>query len=91
MEEVNIFRFVLSFVFVVGLIGLFGVALRKYGARLNLAGGGKPGGRLKVVETCYLGPRHRLLLVQRDAVEHLLLIGPDAQAVVESGIGKEKA
>jgi len=44
-----------------------------------------------VVETAFLGPKHRLVLVRRDDVEHLVLIGPNSNTVVESGIANGKA
>jgi flagellar protein FliO/FliZ len=88
MEEVSILRFILAFAFVLALIGLFGVGMRKWGGRITQIRSG--GARLAVVESCYIGPKHRLLLVKRDGVEHLLLIGPNAPLVVESGIGGKK-
>jgi flagellar protein FliO/FliZ len=33
-----------------------------------------------------LGPRHRLILLRRDEVEHLVIVGPGSETVVESGI-----
>jgi hypothetical protein len=50
-------------------------------------------GRLGVVETIAVDSRRRLLLVRRDGVEHLLLIGGAADLVVENGIvaGREPA
>jgi flagellar protein FliO/FliZ len=42
--------------------------------------------RLGIVETAFLGPKHRLILVRRDDVEHLVLLGPNSNTVVESGI-----
>ncbi|HHK73934.1 MAG TPA: hypothetical protein ENJ57_02075, partial [Rhizobiales bacterium] len=42
--------------------------------------------RLKVLEGISLDGRHRLLLVKRDHMEHLLLIGGATDLVVESGI-----
>lgn len=88
MEEVNIGRFIFAFVFVLGLIGLFALALKRWGGRLTLPKAGKAA-RLRVLESCYLGPRHRLVLIARDEVEHVLLLGPEGQLVVESGIGRK--
>ena len=88
MDEVNWLRFVLAFAFVLALIGLFAWSLKRWpalsGLGLRRAAGGRQ--RLEVVEMCYLGPRHRLALVRRDGVEHLLLLGPDTSTVIESGI-----
>ncbi len=90
MEEVSILRFVLAFAFVLGLIGLFAVGLKRFSGRLpGMKLGGA--GRLKVVEMAYVSPRHRLVLISRDGVEHLLLIGPDSQTVVETGIKNDKS
>jgi hypothetical protein len=56
--------------------------MRRFGPNMRL---GRPG-RLGVVETIAIDSRRRLLLVRRDDVEHLLLIGGTADLVVESGI-----
>lgn len=42
--------------------------------------------RLQVVEVTALDPRRKLILVRRDDVEHLLLVGQDGNRLVESGI-----
>ena len=42
--------------------------------------------RLGVVEVTPLDGRRRLILVRRDAVEHLLLVGPTSELVIETGI-----
>jgi flagellar protein FliO/FliZ len=75
-------RFVLALVLVLGLIGLLVWLLRRVGFS---ATGGK-GRRLSVAEVLMIGPRHRLLLVRRDDVEHLVLLGPAGHTVVEGGI-----
>jgi len=77
-------RFVLALVFVLGLVLVLGWILRRSGiSGRAMAGKGR---RLGVVETAFLGPKHRLVLVRRDTVEHLVLIGPTYASVVESGI-----
>ncbi len=91
MDGISWLRFVLSFAFVLGLIGLCALALRKWGGRFALPQAlskGPP--RLSIVEACVIAPRQRLLLVRRDNVEHLLLIAGDHAQVVERGIGHEK-
>ncbi|MFP1633276.1 hypothetical protein ACLB6G_16210 [Zhengella sp. ZM62] len=49
--------------------------------------GGKSRHRLAVVDAAPVDARRRLILVRRDGVEHLLLIGGAGDVVVESGIG----
>ena len=43
-------------------------------------------GRLSMIESTALDTRHRLFLVRRDDVEHLVLVGPSDSVVVERGI-----
>ena len=59
-----------------GLIGLAAVALRKYGpdaiARMSMQ---RKDRRLKVIETLVLDPTRRLVLVDCDGAERLILLG----------------
>jgi flagellar protein FliO/FliZ len=89
MEFDTYLRFILVLIFVLGLVFVLGWVLKRSG----ISGGaviGK-GKRLGVIDTAFLGPKHRLVLVRRDNVEHLVLIGPNSSAVVESGIVDGKA
>lgn len=77
-------RFALAFILVIGLILLGGGLLRRFSGGLAGFGGGRKGARrLQVVETLAVDPRRRLVLVRRDGVEHLLLIGGATDLVVE--------
>ncbi len=51
--------------------------------------GGK-GERLGIREFCEIDDTRRLVLVRRDKVEHLIMIGGPQDLVIESGIGAEK-
>jgi flagellar protein FliO/FliZ len=84
MDYGTYLRFVLVLAFVLGLVLLLGWVLKRSG--IGAAGAIGKGRRLGVVETAFLGPKHRLVLVRRDQVEHLVLIGPNSSSVVESGI-----
>lgn len=42
--------------------------------------------RLKVIQQIHLDSRRRLILIRRDNVEHLLLVGGQQDIVVERGI-----
>jgi flagellar protein FliO/FliZ len=84
MEFDTYLRFILVLIFVLGLVFALGWVLKRSG----IGGSAVPGRgkRLGVVETAFLGPKHRLVLVRRDDVEHLVLIGPNSNTLVESGI-----
>ncbi len=84
MDLVNILRFVLSLVVVIGLIAGLAWLLRRYGGgRVTMAGGR---GRLAVVEAAHIDAKRRLVLVRRDEVEHLVMLSPTAETVIEAGI-----
>jgi len=80
-------RFFLAFLIVLGLIGATAWAVRRFGSgRLGGAGmrGRQP--RLAVIDHTSVDTRRRLVLVRRDNVEHLLMIGGPSDVVVESNI-----
>jgi len=82
-------RYLGALFFTLALLGLFLVALRRFGPLLGLerfglarAGGG--GRRLQVVEAIVLDARRRLVIVRADGREHLLLLGAASESVIES-------
>lgn len=76
---------------VLGLILLGAWVMRRFGfANLKVAQPGKPA-RLSVVEARPLDIRRQLVLVRRDGVEHLLVLSPNGETVVETGIPVSEA
>jgi flagellar protein FliO/FliZ len=84
MEYETYLRFALALLLVLGLIAIFAWALRRFGFGGALRADNRR--RLQILETTPLGPRHRLVLIRRDQMEHLLLLGPQGDLVVERGI-----
>jgi flagellar protein FliO/FliZ len=78
-------RFILAFILVLALIGLTAWLIRQFGsARATTAGGGRRSQpRLAVLDSAVVDARRRLVLIRRDNVEHLLLIGGPTDVVVE--------
>jgi flagellar protein FliO/FliZ len=79
-------RFFLAFLIVLGLIGAAAWAVRRFGSA-RFAGtvrGRQP--RLAVIEYATVDARRRLLLVRRDNIEHLMMIGGPTDVVVEANI-----
>ena len=91
MDTVDFSRFIFAFIFVLGLIGLMAYCLKRYnGARIlsgkKLFGVGNENGRIQVKEVRYIDAKRRLVLIERDDVEHLLLLSDRGELVIESGI-----
>ena len=80
-------RFLFAFIVVLGLIGLFAWLARRFGASnlgATAARGRQP--RLAVIDAAAIDARRRLVLIRRDNVEHLLIIGGPTDVVVEQNI-----
>jgi len=79
--------FFFAFVIVLGLIGLAAWLVRRFGGG-NLGSSANRGRmpRLAVIDAAAVDGRRRLVLVRRDNVEHLLMIGGPADLVVEPNI-----
>ncbi len=78
----QIFRVLAAFVFVMALMGGFLVVLRKMGLATQNAGSK----RLKLVEILPLDSKRRLAIIQRDSKQHLVILGPTGETLIESGI-----
>src|SRR6185312_8637505 len=80
-------RFFIAFVVVLALIGVTAWVVRRFGsARL---GGGAARGRqprLAVIDAASVDGRRRLVLLRRDNIEHLLMIGGPSDVVIEPNI-----
>ena len=78
-------RFMAALLFVLALMGGLWLVLKK----LGLAGPvvQTPGKRrLKVIESLSIDARRRLVLLQRDDRQHLVILGPTGETVLETQI-----
>ncbi len=87
MEFSAYFRFVAALVFVLGMIGVLALVARRFipGAR-NINRRSKER-RLSIVEVVPVDTKRRLVLFKRDDTEHLVLLGPSGDCVIERNIG----
>ncbi len=85
MDLVSLPRFVLALAAVLALIVGLSWLLRRYGAGINPAPGLR-GQRIGVVAFSPVDGKRRLALIRRDNVEHLVLLGPTQETVIETGI-----
>jgi flagellar protein FliO/FliZ len=85
-------RFFIAFVIVLGLIGGTAFLVRRFGAdRLGAASARGRQPRLAVIDAAAVDGRRRLVLIRRDNVEHLLMIGGPTDVVVEPNIVRAAA
>lgn len=87
MEISEYFRFILALAFVLGLIAILAMLAKRYGP--GMAGAAMSKGRkkrLKIVEILALDPKRRAVIIRRDDVEHLVILGTNSETVVETGI-----
>src|SRR5262245_8866097 len=79
-------NFVIAFIVVLALIGAATWLIRRFGAtRLDAAARGRQP-RLAVIDTAAVDNRRKLVIIRRDNVEHLLMIGGPTDVVVETSI-----
>jgi flagellar biogenesis protein FliO len=80
-------KFFVAFAVVLALIGLTAWLVRRFGAN-RLGGVGARGRqpRLAVIDAATVDGRRRLVLIRRDNIEHLLMIGGPTDLVVEPNI-----
>ncbi len=84
MDFATYFKFTASLAVVLAIFGLAAWATKRYLPTLRT--GTRPGRRLSIVEVTMLDTRRRLVLVRRDDVEHLILLGQTSDTVVERDI-----
>ena len=86
-ELTGVARFIVAFIVVLALIGVCAWLVRRFGSgALKATGGRGRQPRLAVVDAATVDTRRRLLLVRRDNVEHLIMIGGPTDVVIEANI-----
>lgn len=84
MEYASLGRVILSFAAVVALMFLLSYLVRKFGLEKKIRMPQSPKGRLQLIDQLFIDPRHRLVLIQRDDICHLLLIGVEKETLLET-------
>ncbi len=84
MNDLVYYAIVAIILLVVLYAAMFGLKMLQNRARRN-----RQGRRIGIVEMLDVDERRQLVLVRRDDVEHLLLVGGDSDLVVEDGIQRQ--
>lgn len=83
LDILDYMRFLGALVLIIGMIAGAAWLARRYGLAPKVTGGN---GRIGIVAVQSLDTRRKLVLVRRDDREHLLVVGPTGESVIETGI-----
>ena len=86
MDSLSFLRTIAALATVLGLLWGALWAVRRYNIVLPGQTGVRSEKRLALIERVSIDAKRALILVRRDNLEHLILLGPDGQTVVETGI-----
>jgi flagellar protein FliO/FliZ len=86
MDGTSYIRFILALIIVLGMIFALTWVLKRFGIGQGQMGALGRKKRLRTIESATLDTRHRLVLVRRDNVEHLVVLSPTSATVIESGL-----
>jgi len=86
MEFSEYIRFLIALCFVLSLIGGLALLAKKLGWTHGALGYVKPDARLQIVESLSLDTRRRAVIIRRDNVEHLVVLSPTSELLIESNI-----
>jgi flagellar protein FliO/FliZ len=89
-EWMDYLRVVFALLFVIGLIFFAGLIVRRSGLDKRLTGNKGPA-RLNLVETLYLDPRRRIVIVRCEDHEYVLLLATTGDLLIETREGKKNA
>ncbi|PIR37859.1 MAG: flagellar assembly protein FliO [Alphaproteobacteria bacterium CG11_big_fil_rev_8_21_14_0_20_39_49] len=90
MDYTAYIKAILALVFVLGLIGIFSFILKGISVG-RFAGKSKTAKRISLEEVFYVDAKRKLLLIKRDDVEHLILLGANSETVIENNIEVKKS
>ncbi len=87
MDLEDYFRFAVALILVLGLIGLLALIAKRFGMVPRVTNGRTRGDkRVNIVDVTNIDGKRRLILVRRDDIEHLILLGVSGETVIESAI-----
>ena len=89
MEFDAYLRFLVALIFVLALIGALTWLARRFGFGGRVTPSGTKNRRIQVLEVTAVDAKRRLVLLRRDDIEHLVLLGPNSELVVECGIASQ--
>ncbi|MAL80724.1 MAG: hypothetical protein CMN55_16730 [Sneathiella sp.] len=86
MEPVQYLKYIVGLLIVLGLIALITLLARRLGMVPRANRDPNAPKRLSVTDVIAIDAKRRLVLIKRDDREHLLLLGPERDLVIEQNI-----
>lgn len=89
MDYQDYLKFFAALVLVLCLMGGLAYVMKRFG--MGQSGMISPSKkRLKIVEILPLDARRKAMIIQRDDIQHLVVLGPSGETVIETNIKKPK-
>lgn len=85
MALLDITRILFALIAVLGLIGVFSIIARRIGITSGSLMATRQK-RLQLVDTVGLDPKRRLAIIRCDDREHLIILGPNGETVIDQNI-----
>ena len=85
MDMTEAFRYFGALAFVLALVGVAGLAMRRFG----LPGIAGPGRRMAIVDSLMLSRNHRICIVRCDGTEHVIVTSPHGTTLISSALAKQ--
>ena len=85
MDMTEAFRYFGALAFVLTLVGIAGLAMRRFG----LPGIAGPGRRMAIVDSLMLSRNHRICIVRCDDTEHVIVTAPQGATLISSALAKK--
>ena len=82
----SVVKLVAALVFVLALMGALALGVRYVRERTGLLTPRTPKRRLRILESLPLDARRRLILLECDATQHLVILGTTGETVVQTNI-----
>ncbi|MBE7638365.1 hypothetical protein GUA87_16020 [Sneathiella sp. P13V-1] len=86
MDLINYSKYIIGLLFVLGLIGLLAYIVRRAGFIPSAERPRLSKKRLGISQMIALDAKRRLVLIRRDDKEHLVILGPNSETVIETDI-----
>lgn len=87
MEFLPFLKYILGLIFVLGLIAGAAYVARHFGMVPRASQKSSSERRLEITEVLSVDAKRRLILIKRDEQEHLVLLGPERDLLIEQNIG----